>query len=73
MALPLLYVVGYFWACIYVPYTDYCGLHAIDRIYPRYWQMVVFEPASKVETYVRRIDVYVSVGHRAEIDDPDQV
>ena len=55
------YVGGYFWLGEFMLYTDLPERGerplGIERTYQYLWQKKVFQPAARVETYLRGLDV----------------
>ena len=53
VALPLSsYVAGYLWLGKSQPY-DGCRGSGVERVYPLEWEMTVFQPAGRLEAWLR--------------------
>jgi hypothetical protein len=65
VAIPLgAYAAGYFWLGKRTDwYSTQSNAHeTIERSYPHLGLMLVYQPAGKLESWLRRIDVEISLG-----------
>src|SRR5262245_55872127 len=59
--LPVAYLAGYFWLGGYASeINDEDQVLAVSRDYGQQWQANLFQPAGKVEAWLRRIEVTIS-------------